>query len=154
MRKQLVAVAAACALAMGGFSAQPARAGDSADDLAKFILFSAFVIAATNSGRSEPDKPAAVHRKRPPVAGYHAPYKPHKPRYGYKPRRATCLEDFWNGHSWVTFDDIHCRRANGRHGRFRSVDACLRVVWSRGMWVEEFDLNCMRNRGFTAVRLR
>ena len=152
MKKTITTAITAIALALGGFSAEPVGAGDTERDLAKFLLFTT-LLAAITADRDRKDRPpAAVPQPRPRRQNHaHAPVShPQPPRY--RPRHRVCLEDFWNGRRWVTFQDHECRRHNSTRRGFRGVNRCLREEFRRGRWVSVFDQNCMHRKGFTLAR--
>ena len=154
MKSKITAAVTAISLALGGFSAAPVNAGDDARDLAKFLLFSSMLMAIV-AGNDNHDKSAGRAAPSKPRKKHHAYSTPvHSAPQHHRSRHKACLEDFWNGQRWVTFQDHLCRRHKSDRKGFRGVKRCLRQEFRHGRWISTFDGNCMQRKGFTIHRRR
>lgn len=137
-------------LALTGFTATPAQAGD--DDLAKVLLgLTALTILGAAIADDDHAQPAPVYRAPPPrYHTYAVPARPPvKPRIVKRRLPADCLRTArFQGKVRNVFGKACLQRRNQPVARL--PQSCERVVNISGQKRPAFVANCLRNHGWTS----
>ena len=142
--RPFIAAIAAVAIAITGFSAAPARAGDDEVGAALAALLGLAIVGAVIHDKNK-------DKKRRQVVHAPAPPKPIPPRVNRKLLPQHCLRSF---HTHQGKARIFGQRCLNQHYKFaRSLpQACHRQVWTDRGWRAGFGARCLNRHGYQLAR--